>query len=175
MCLICTNVVLDPCECHGCGKLFCKVCISNWSTKNSDIKCPNRCTVNQITPIFSKALQRFYSNLDIRCSNAKCLKVVKLSDLPKHELMCKMSKCWNFELCQTAANEKLITLKPCCSEICRTLYELQEKIGDKKALFEVIGKFLSSKIELPPIPKPYPTSAALAWDPSKTGGGIALS
>ena len=70
-CPICIQVVLDPYECHNCGKLFCKGCITSWASKQSDNKCPNRCgtAINNIKPIFSKALQRMYLNLNIKCKN----------------------------------------------------------------------------------------------------------
>ncbi len=100
-CPICIQVVLEPYECHGCGKLFCKNCIVSWSAKNKESKCPNRCgaAISSIQPIFSKALQRVYFNLDIKCSNPKCERVLKLLDLPKHEATCLLAKCWNFDNC----------------------------------------------------------------------------
>jgi hypothetical protein len=33
-CPICTNVVLKPKECTGCGDLFCAKCIDDWTKKN---------------------------------------------------------------------------------------------------------------------------------------------
>lgn len=90
---------MEPWECDSCGRLFCKICITDWITKNSAAKCPNRCNNSKIAPIFSKALQKMYANLDIKCSNKKCNKTVKLSDLQKHEDTCLKIKCWNVELC----------------------------------------------------------------------------
>jgi len=100
-CPICIQVVLEPYECHSCGKLFCKSCITGWASKQADSKCPNRCGANikDIKPIFSKALQRMYQNLNIKCQNAKCQKVCSLMELPKHEAICMITKCWNFDNC----------------------------------------------------------------------------
>lgn len=82
-CLICSEVALDPMECDFCGKIFCKICISDWISKNPVAKCPNRCT-SQITPIRSKALLKVYKNLDVKCSNPKCDEILKLGDLDAH-------------------------------------------------------------------------------------------
>lgn len=106
---------MEPYECHGCGKLFCKVCIHGWSAKNPDTKCPNRCTANNITPIFSKALMRLYANLDIKCISPTCKQTLKLSDLVKHEQKCLIVKCWNYDICDTGQNESIKAAKPCCS------------------------------------------------------------
>ena len=62
--------------------MFCKVCITDWINKNpTNNKCPNRCPTPRIEQVVSKALLKLYNDLDIRCSNPKCLKVVKLIDL----------------------------------------------------------------------------------------------
>ena len=113
-CIICSQVVMDPFECHGCGKLFCKLCIADWINKNPASKCPNRCS-SQITAIFSKALIRMYSNLDILCSNKQCKKKIKLSDIKKHEEFCFKVKCWNVVNCEQVQNDQLMTEYPCCS------------------------------------------------------------
>lgn len=75
--MICSEVAMDPIECDSCGKIFCKNCINDWIKKSPATKCPNRCKSN-IGPVKSKALLRMYLNLDIKCSNPKCDKVLKL-------------------------------------------------------------------------------------------------
>lgn len=52
--------------------------------KNPSIKCPLKCNDSKICAVMSKALMRMYYDLDIKCSNPKCEKVVKLSDIEKH-------------------------------------------------------------------------------------------
>ena len=59
-CLICTEVVMDPIECEGCGVLICKLCINDWIGKNPLSACPNRCGAKNFTAIKSKALVRAY-------------------------------------------------------------------------------------------------------------------
>jgi hypothetical protein len=38
-CPICTNVVINPKECAGCGDLFCGKCINDWMVKNKYFIC----------------------------------------------------------------------------------------------------------------------------------------
>ena len=125
-CPICTMVVREPYECHQCGKLFCKFCITGWSAKGKDQKCPNRCgtAVSNIKPIFSKALQKLYFNLEAKCSNPKCKRTLSLLDLPKHEASCNVTKCWNNDLCDKVHNKEIESFKPCCSELCLVLLTL---------------------------------------------------
>jgi len=64
---------------------------------------------------------------------------------------------------------------------------LQEKFGDKKAVYEVLGRFIASSLVQAPIPHKVQSTGniggygglnsavALAWDPVKSGGGIALT
>jgi hypothetical protein len=52
--------------------------------KNSSVKCPLKCNESKISAVVSRALLRLYYDLDIKCSNPKCTKVVKLLDLEKH-------------------------------------------------------------------------------------------
>lgn len=114
---------MDPMECDSCGKIFCKICISDWISKNSVTKCPNRCN-SQIVPIRSKALLKVYKNLDIKCANSACNKILKLSDLEKHESMCLRPKCWNFDVCEKPVSEAIKASKPCCSPLCELLLNI---------------------------------------------------
>lgn len=47
----------------------------------------------------SKALMRMYNNLEIKCNNPKCGKVVKLCDIVKHEEDCNTPNCLNYNNC----------------------------------------------------------------------------
>lgn len=42
--------------------------------------------------------------LQIRCSNSKCEKVIKLGDLKAHEEDCLKIKCWNYSVCGKPEN-----------------------------------------------------------------------
>lgn len=76
--------------------MICKVCITSWGNKNPETQCPNRCKPNNITPISSRALLKIYKDLNIKCSNSTCNKIIKLSDITQHESVCLVAKCWNF-------------------------------------------------------------------------------
>lgn len=185
-CLICDQVAIDPYECHTCGKIYCKNCVISWAAKNKDSQCPNRCgaPASNIKPIFSKSLERIYKNLDIKCSNPKCNKVLKLIDLAKHESTCLMTKCWNFDNCEKAENKSFKTLKPCCSDLCASLLELKEKFGDNKAMYEVLSKYVPEGSNSPEKVKSNSLerseggggeSVQLAWDNGKSSGSITFT
>jgi hypothetical protein len=186
-CLICLNVAKDPYECHGCGKLVCMVCITGWASKNPEYKCPNRCTNNDIKPISSRALLRIYRDLNIKCSNSQCNKVIKLCDIVAHEASCLQAKCWNYEVCEKPQNKDIKTAKPCCSEVCSTLLLIKDRLGDKKAVYDTIGTFIKvSKVSMIRQPVSGGSSSSIpngsgiqtvsvGWDPVKTGGGINIT
>ena len=53
----------------------------------------------------SKALQRIYNDLDIKCVNyEKCQKVLKICDIEAHEKICSQVECKNFEICGKKAD-----------------------------------------------------------------------
>lgn len=81
------------------------------------------------------ALKKLYNNLDIRCSNHKCNKVVKLIDLQVHEEMCLKVKCWNFDNCEKVQNESIKYKKACCSTVCEVLDKLKENFGNNKKMY----------------------------------------
>lgn len=195
-CLICLNVAKDPYECHGCGKMICMVCITGWVSKNPEFKCPNRCGNNEIKPVASKALMRMYKDLKIKCSSPTCGKVVTLSDLASHELGCLAAKCWNHEVCEKAVNKEVKGQggKGCCSEVCAVIAVIKEKFGDKKGVYDALGAYMKlvragvgqgkvgggsqGQINHPGSNISYSQSGVnipLAWDPSKTGGGISIT
>ena len=169
-CLICSEVAMDPLECDGCGKLFCKICINDWISKNPATKCPNRC-VSQISPIRSKALLKVYNNLDIKCSNAKCGKVLKLGDLATHENVCLRPKCWNYEVCEKAQNDYIKGDRPCCSELCQTLYKLDANFGNVKEMYKIINS-LNPQSDRTSGNVTEGNTATLCWDTSRADLGI---
>ena len=89
-----------------------------------------------------------YVNLNIKCLNPKCQKVFSLGELPKHEITCMITKCWNFDNCDKPQNKDMKTLKPCCSELCENVLNLIERFGDKKAMYELLGKFVASSNQI---------------------------
>jgi len=95
---------MDPVECENCGKMFCKICINDWISKNPVTKCPNRCATTKFGALKSKALLRTYLALKIKCSNPKCGEAVPLGNLAEHEAICLKVKCWNFAVCNNPEN-----------------------------------------------------------------------
>jgi hypothetical protein len=51
-CPICTNVVINPKECTGCGDLFCATCIDDWMKKN-------KYNLNNLALVPSDAMEPF--------------------------------------------------------------------------------------------------------------------
>ena len=75
-------------------------------------ECPTRCPLasSKIEPI-SKALRRIYNDLDIKCKFFnKWNQIVKLCDLDKHEQLCQLPKCFNFEQCNNLVKQVLYLL-----------------------------------------------------------------
>lgn len=67
----------------------------------------------------SRALIKIYNDLDLKCQH--CNKVVKLSDLPKHETNCRRAKCWNNDICSGYEEDKKVFGNGNCSEHCQLL------------------------------------------------------
>lgn len=55
LCIICSEVVIDPKQCGGCQKLFCTLCINNWISRSPDKECPH-C---RQTPFRDEDINRF--------------------------------------------------------------------------------------------------------------------
>lgn len=161
------------------------VCITQWISKNPEFKCPNRCTNNDIKPISSRALLRIYRDLNIKCSNPSCTKIIKLCDIVTHEATCLVTKCWNFDICDKPYNKDVKSSKPCCSEVCSAIISIKEKFNDKKGVYDILGVFMknsksyisqsvvggsSKNISIGPI-----SPVNMGWDPAKTGGGITIT
>ena len=75
-------------------------------------------------------------------------------------------------------------MKPCCSELCDDVLRIVERFGDKKAMYELLGKVVSSPISQVvtdnggkdrSVSIGANGSPVIAWDSSKTGGSIQLS
>ncbi|KAL4430530.1 hypothetical protein ABPG74_005455 [Tetrahymena malaccensis] len=184
-CLICSTIVRDPKECNGCGHLYCKRCIEDWQQKSKD--CPNRCSMAQhtITPI-SRALQRMYNNLEIRCKNQKCNKVVKLCDLEKHEQECCTPNCINFDNCEKKVNSSF-SPKQICSLECELHQEIikSSNQADVLKLIQEYTKKISSQPGVVAIPsimtQAYQSNPSVQnaimwrWDPQCAGTGIRIT
>ena len=115
---------------------------------------------------------------------------MSLVELPKHEATCLITKCWNFDNCQKPQNATIKALKPCCSELCDFVLKMQEKFGDKKAMYELLGKYFQnmpvsnvvkadnkggSNRNIGNVGNVGGGSISVAWDPARTGGSIQLT
>lgn len=165
---------MEPFECDSCGKLFCKICISDWMAKNPVTKCPNRCT-SQIKAIQSKALKKVYENLEIKCINPKCNKICRLGDLDAHEAICLKVKCWNFEVCGKVENEGFQGKKPCCSETCCELEKLVSNFGNVKEMYKIISNLKPAQSSMSPSVSSSGGFQSLTWNSQKFGTGIVIS
>ena len=136
-CGICSLVCRDPQECIKCGAMYCTVCIDDWMSKKND--CPAGCTdaKNSIKPI-TGALSKLYKNLDIKCKYEDCQKVVKLIDLPYHEMMCKLPKCEFFEFCGNHIKPNKHGNNAVCDHTCGLLKNVKENNGNWVAVYEAI-------------------------------------
>ena len=100
-----------------------------------------------------------------------------------------ITKCWNFDNCEKPQNKDIKALQPCCSELCENVLKIVERIGDKKALYELLGKFTASSVSQGGNGTVQTTGGGkdrsvsvnangtpvIAWDPTKTGGSIQLT
>jgi E3 ubiquitin-protein ligase NRDP1 len=188
-CVICSEVVRGPTECTGCGGLFCSSCIKSWLTKKKE--CPNRCTTNidSIKPV-GKALLRMYNELDIKCQYYdKCNQTVKLIDLDKHEKVCQLPKCNNFELCGNLLINESAKANGNCAPECSLITKLKGANGDFGLMHKELKDFLAPYIIEPKVIKPsvkmdedsiFPTSGgkdviSFKWDSKHCGNNIALT
>lgn len=171
-CIICSEVVLDPVECDVCGRLFCKMCINDWMSKNPATHCPNRCN-SKIKNVTSKALLKVYNSLRIRCSNPNCLKEMNLGDLKLHEDRCLKPKCWNFQVCEQIQDNRIQSELPVCSILCEIVHQLSKSKDNKKKQYQILSSYLKSVVGNQPQQINPPSSfQTLCWDPSRSGTGI---
>ncbi|XP_064395997.1 TNF receptor-associated factor 5-like [Halichondria panicea] len=89
-CLICLCVARDPLQ-HGdkgCGKIYCRQCITEYKKKND--KCPN-CR-RLIVTFRDVRSERDIQSLKVKCQNSECLWVGELRYLEEHLKTCDYTK-----------------------------------------------------------------------------------
>ena len=137
ICSICSLFVRHPKECTVCGTLYCTDCLNQWEEKNNNnnSKCPMRCKPtnkeNIMKPI-GKVIKNIINNLEVKCQNKDCGKVMTLEEYEKHEIICNLPKCQN-EKCHRG-REQLIKFKSedgkeygFCCEMCKYSFIFQQK------------------------------------------------
>jgi E3 ubiquitin-protein ligase NRDP1 len=147
-CGICLNVAYQPKECTKCGSVYCGPHIDDWITKKNE--CPMGCpdAKNNIRSI-GGALAKYYRNLDIQCRYSNCKKVVKLSDLPAHEMNCQLPKCCNFEQCGNTIKLEFKD-KGVCDMACYLLKKIKESKNNYDQMLVEIKQCLSTSAAASP-------------------------
>ena len=98
-CLICTFVPRQPHQVTCCGKIYCKQCLDNLKTRNTNFTCPN--CHEEIANKYFKDIntQRRISQLKVYCTNkdSGCHYKGELKDLDSHLTQClyQLVKCPN--------------------------------------------------------------------------------
>jgi len=142
LCIICSDMVLNPKMCQKCQHIFCSKCIDEWVKSNKF--CPFKCS-NKEEMKFIKlpcSVAKMYESLLVTCSKAECQAIIALKDLFHHENSCGAMKCLNHEKCQKDA-PLLILDKRVCSEKCYIAMSFKngEEIEDQ-ILYKLIRNFI---------------------------------
>lgn len=103
-CILCKTVMLDPRECQGCRKGFCRKCIDSYVSQmiegEYEVTCPN-CSAEDFKvvdphPMVMKALAK----IEASCENSDkgCTVNVSYRDLAKHQQDCLYAtlRCTNY-------------------------------------------------------------------------------
>jgi len=186
-CGICLNVAINPKECKKCGSVYCGPHIDDWLSKKNE--CPMGCVdgKNNILPV-QGALAKLYRNLDIRCKFPNCKKVVKLCDLPTHEVSCQLPKCFNYDQCSNTVKPDFRD-KGVCDSTCYLLKKIKESNSNWAQILNEIKQFqpiIASKQHIIPNPlSPSNDSSSsngtgagvtnFRWDTEKMGTGMEVS
>jgi hypothetical protein len=123
-------VVRKPKECVICGTLICESCIKCWNETNGKLhsiqkyfilfieqkgngvnECPMKCkqtseSKDSILKPIGKVIKNILYNLEVKCPNEGCDKIMTLEKYEDHEYYCYLPKCQNI-LCGQGS-EKLI-------------------------------------------------------------------
>lgn len=146
VCSICSSVVRQPKECTACGTLYCSTCLKQWQDKNKNnleaSECPMRCKKTSdireslMKPV-GKVIRNMLHNLEVKCPNKDCNKIMKLEKYEEHELTCNLPKCQNPKCGK--GSEKLIlyidetqTEFKFCSEMCKYSFIFQTIVKTAK-------------------------------------------
>jgi hypothetical protein len=130
ICLLCSNIVLDPRECSLCENLFCFLCIKTIGT------CPMGCLNSNFNKIAKFALKT-YNSLSLTCkySTFGCNFQGILERVLEHEAKCEFF----VVLCENSLCDRLIyrpsTQDPecplLCSELCENIIKFSVMIQEE--------------------------------------------
>jgi len=134
---------------------------------------------------------RMYNELDVRCIHFdKCNQTIKLIDLEKHEKVCQLPRCANFDLCGNLLNERTKASGVCTPE-CSLIMKLKAANGDfgvmHRELKEFMAPYMVENKAVKMLPKTEEESfftpsfgagkgaITFKWDPKHCGTNIVLS
>ena len=159
-CSICYNVLKEPMMCRNNEHIFCRGCITEHLTVNSD-KCPE-CNEDLTVDTLRRAprvLSNYLSELKIKCdySNRGCQEYIRLEELDSHVKNCGFAptKCSNEE-CQMVINKREIihhesTVCEYRKVKCHNCVKIEQDVEGIKALmvqmFEKL-RFLENTIQI---------------------------
>lgn len=82
ICPLCFNILIEPIICMKCQKVYCKMCIDNWSKKR--VECPSNCNPPDYQPCLVK--KDILSILNFKCKG--CGTQTNYYDAKKHHNIC---------------------------------------------------------------------------------------
>ena len=88
ICMICTNLVMNPIECTECHRVFCVGCINTWR-RNKDY-CPSLCKkmkYDQVHPFVKQSLAKLMA----KCPYKGCSEVSAYEKYKEHLYNCKFN------------------------------------------------------------------------------------
>lgn len=90
ICSICHGVLEDPVQIAVCEHSFCKLCITEWLSKQQTCPLDRRLLSVKILKPIPRVLKVFLSRVNISCDYAKmgCNEIVKLDALKSHLILC---------------------------------------------------------------------------------------
>jgi len=167
--VICAQVVKNPKECTSCGNMFCASCIDAWILKKKE--CPNRCPINNSSiQSIGRALMRIYNDLDVKCKfYVQCKQIVKLIDLDKHEKVCQLPKCANYDVCQNFVKPEYKT-QGVCEPTCLLLKKIKDANSNWTIVYADIKEFI--KNYSPMVVNSNSIPAQISAGPSNNADGV---
>jgi len=159
ICSICSLFIRQPKECTICGTLYCTTCLTQWEEKNKNntYECPMRCKKKSngesIMKPIGKVIKNIINNLEVKCPNEDCGKIMTFEEYEKHESVCDLPKCQN-DKCKKGV-EHLILYKDeegknfrFCCEMCKYSFIFQQKVKicTKDELCDFFHEFVTGTI-----------------------------
>ena len=137
ICPICSLFVRQPKECIICGTIFCESCLEQWAERNPNniSVCPMRCKRSNgmefvMKPV-GKVIKNIMNNLQVKCPNVDCGKIMNFEFYEAHQRICNWPKCQN-EKCKKEQENLIVYVDPkgnefkFCSLFCQYSFIFQQ-------------------------------------------------